>query len=129
VRAWAEARTGDATGWLAAIRDPRIGKALAAIHRRPAEAWSVEALASIASLSRSTFTERFTTVVGVPPARYVARWRMHLAGAWLRGDRLTVSEVAGRLGYESEAFSRAFKRFVGVPPSTLRLASAVHPTA
>ena len=125
VRAWAEARTDDATGWLAAIRDPRIGKALAAFHRRPADSWSVEALASIAYLSRSTFSERFTSVVGVPPARYVARWRMHLASAWLHQERLTVSDVAARLGYESEAsFSRAFKRFVGLPPSALRRARA-----
>jgi AraC-like DNA-binding protein len=121
VRAWVEARTDDATGWLAAIRDPRIGKALAAFHRRPADAWSVESLAAVASLSRSMFSERFTTAVGVSPARYVARWRMHLASNWLRQERLTVSDVSARLGYESEAsFSRAFKRFVGVPPSAVR---------
>jgi AraC-like DNA-binding protein len=78
-------------------------------------------LADIAQTSRSIFSERFTSVVGVPPARYLARWRMHLAGVWLRNDRLTVGQAAAKLGYESEAsFSRAFKRFVGVPPSDLR---------
>ena len=121
IRAWAETRNEDATGWLAAIRDPKVGRALAAIHRRPAHKWSVEALADIAATSRSMFSERFTSVVGMPPAQYLARWRMHLASAWLRNDRLTVAQVASRLGYESEAsFSRAFKRSMGVPPSTLR---------
>jgi AraC-like DNA-binding protein len=121
LRAWVESRTGDTTGWLAAIRDPRIGRALAAIHQRPGEPWSVESLAEIARVSRSVFSERFTSVVGMSPARYVARWRMHLASVWLEDDRLTVSEAAARLGYESEAsFSRAFKRFVGRPPSALR---------
>lgn len=121
VRAWAEARTDDTTGWLAAIRGPHIGRVLAAIHRRPGDPWSVEALADIAHLSRSMFSERFAAVVGVPPARYLARWRMHLASVWLRNERLTVSEVSARLGYESEAsFSRVFKRLLGVPPKALR---------
>ncbi len=67
------------------------------------------------------FSERFASLVGVPRARYLARWRMHLASTWLRTDRLTVRETAAKLGYESEAsFSRAFKRAVGVPPSGLR---------
>lgn len=121
VRAWAESRTVDETGWLAAIRDPRIGKALAAFHRRPSEPWSVASLAAAAHLSRSIFSERFAAVLGMPPARYVARWRMHLAGAWLHAERMTVSEAAARLGYESEAsFSRTFKRFMGAPPSAFR---------
>jgi AraC-like DNA-binding protein len=121
VRAWAESRTEDATGWLAAIRDPQIGRALAAFHRRPSEAWSVVSLAAAANLSRSMFSERFAAVLGVPPAGYVARWRMRLAGTWLRDRRLTVSDVATRLGYESEAsFSRAFKRLMGASPSAFR---------
>jgi AraC-like DNA-binding protein len=123
VRLWVEARSGDTSGWLAAIRDPKIGRALAAIHRRPGHKWSVEGLARVARTSRSIFSERFTAVVGVPPAQYVARWRMHLASVWLRKDRATVVEVAARLGYDSEAsFSRAFKRFLGKPPSAFRRA-------
>jgi len=119
IRGWVEARAGETTGWLAAIRDPQIGGALAAIHRRPEHAWSVTALAEVAGMSRSLFSERFTAVVGSSPAHYVARWRMHLAQTWLRAGR--VSEVAARLGYQSEAaFSRAFKRAVGRAPSTLR---------
>ncbi|WP_437826459.1 AraC family transcriptional regulator [Sorangium sp. So ce1153] len=121
VRAWVESRTEDTEGWLAAIRDPQIGRALAAIHRRPGEPWSVESLADVARMSRSIFSERFAAVVGVPPARCLARWRMHVASGWLRDDRVTVAEAAVRLGYDSEAaFSRAFKRFSGVPPSALR---------
>jgi AraC-like DNA-binding protein len=121
VRAWAESRRDDTRGWLAAIRDPSIGRALAAVHRRPGDAWSVEALADAAALSRSTFSERFTSVMGVSPAQYLVRWRMHLACAWLQDDRLTVAEVSSRLGYDSEpSFSRAFKRLVGLPPSAVR---------
>jgi AraC-like DNA-binding protein len=78
-------------------------------------------LAAAAHMSRSMFSERFTVVLGMSPARYVARWRMHLASTWLRAEKLTVAEVATRLGYESEAsFSRAFKRLMGAPPSGFR---------
>jgi AraC-like DNA-binding protein len=121
VRSWVEARAADATGWLAAIRDPQIGNALAAFHRSPERDWSVEALAAAAGLSRSQFSERFTASLGVGPARYVAAWRMHLASRWLTSERVSIGEVAARLGYDSEpSFSRAFKRIVGVPPGELR---------
>lgn len=125
VRAWAEAHDADPKGWLAGVRDPRIGRAVAAIHRHPGHLWSVASLARIAALSRSTFTERFTAAVGLSPARYLAQWRMHVAGTWLRAGQLTVADVAQRLGYESEAsFSRAFKRLFGVPPGTFRAQSS-----
>lgn len=123
IRAWVESRTEDTDGWLAAIRDPRIGRALAAIHQQPGAPWSVESLAAVARTSRSTFSDRFAELVGMPPARYLARWRMHIASGMLKNDRESVAAVAARLGYDSEAaFSRAFKRFAGVPPSTLRRA-------
>jgi AraC-like DNA-binding protein len=127
IRAWAEERSGDdATGWLAAIRDPRIGRALAAIHRQPGHPWSIEGLAEVAATSRSGFSERFTALMGMSPGRYLSRWRMHLASSWLRDQRLGVAEVARRLGYDSEAaFSRAFKRSVGTPPSVLRRAAVM----
>lgn len=121
LRVWVESRCGAATGWLAAIRDPQIGKALAAFHRQPRKAWSLPALAAIAHLSRSAFSRRFTNAVGVPPAKYVARWRMHLASGWLRAERLTIAQIAARLGYQSEAsFSRTFKRVLGASPSAFR---------
>jgi AraC-like DNA-binding protein len=121
IRAWAETRADAANGWLAAIRDPQIGAALAAFHRSPERSWSVESLAAKAHLSRSQFSERFRASLGVAPARYVASFRMHLATRWLASERLSVGEVAARLGYDSEpSFSRAFKRIVGKPPSELR---------
>jgi len=121
IRAWVESRSKDTHDWLAAMRDPQIGRALAAIHQRPGEPWSVESLADVAKASRSVFSERFAALVGMPPGRYLARWRMHISCDWLKKERVTVAETAARLGYESEAaFSRAFKRSCGVPPSRLR---------
>jgi AraC-like DNA-binding protein len=121
VRAWVESRSSETSGWLGAIRDPNIGRALAMMHRGPGHPWSVAALAKAVGMSRSAFSERFTSAVGMTPARYLMRWRMHLARNWLRNARLSVADVATRLGYDSEAsFSRAFKRLVGVPPSSQR---------
>jgi AraC-like DNA-binding protein len=129
LRAWMESQPEDSTGWLAALRDPKIGKAIAAIHRQPGNPWSVKLLATIATTSRSTFAERFASLVGMPVARYIATWRMHLASRWLRNDRIRVAEAAARLGYESEAsFSRAFKRLHGYPPSKLRSRDEMSPT-
>jgi transcriptional regulator GlxA family with amidase domain len=128
VRAWVETQAGSATGWLAAIRDPQIGVALAAFHKTPERAWDVAALAAAAHLSRSQFSERFTASLGVAPAHYVATWRMHLATRWLASERLSVREVASRLGYDSEpSFSRAFKRIVGRPPGELRRGASPPP--
>jgi AraC-like DNA-binding protein len=127
VRAWAEDHREDAVGWLAAIHDPKIGRALAALHRDPGHDWSIEALAGVACASRSVFAERFTELVGISPARYLARLRMRIAGDLLHADGLGVAEVADRLGYESEAsFSRAFKRHIGVSPSEFRRSGQPH---
>ncbi|NMO19179.1 AraC family transcriptional regulator [Pyxidicoccus fallax] len=121
IRAWVESHGEEARGWLAALRDPRIGRALAEIHQRPGEPWSVESLADVAMTSRSVFSARFTSIVGMSPARYLARWRMHVASGWLRDGSHTVAQVAAELGYDSEAaFSRAFKRYAGIPPSAVR---------
>lgn len=121
IRSWVENHRDVATGWLAAIHDPKLGRVLAAIHREPGYDWTVEALAAIACVSRSVFTERFALIVGMPPARYVTHLRMQIASEWLRVERASVAQVAERLGYESEAsFSRAFKRHVGMSPSELR---------
>jgi AraC-like DNA-binding protein len=121
IRAWVEMQPSAATGWLAGIRDPQIGAALAAFHRNPEGEWDVAALATAAHLSRSQFSERFTVSLCMSPAHYVASWRMHLATRWLASKHLTIGEVASRLGYDSESsFSRAFKRIVGNPPSGVR---------
>ena len=123
IRSWVERGCGDATGWIAAARDPAIGRVLAAIHLKPNEEWTIAALAKVMRASRSAFAERFTSVVGETPARYVAQVRMHQARQWLVRDKERIGVVARRLGYESEAsFSRAFKRVMGAAPSHFRSA-------
>ena len=117
VRAWLDtAATGP--GWLRALRDPQVRRAVALVHREPGTAWTLTRLAREARMSRSSFAARFTELAGEPAMRYVARWRMHLATVAL-ADGARVGELARHLGYESEAaFSRAYKRVVGVPPAT-----------
>ncbi len=123
IRSWVERGCGDASGWVAAARDPGIGRVLAAIHLNPQENWTVEALAKVMHASRSAFAERFTSVVGESPARYVLQVRMRQARQWLVRDKQKIAVVARRLGYESEAsFSRAFKRVIGKAPSQVRAA-------
>jgi AraC-like DNA-binding protein len=125
VRAWIETRPSDLSGWPAAVRDPQIGAALARIHRQPGDAWTVDTLAVAAGMSRSLFAERFTTLLGLSPARYLLQWRMRLGAVWLKNEAMTVAEIATRLGYASDAaFSRAFKRFMGHSPGSVRSRSA-----
>jgi AraC-like DNA-binding protein len=108
-------------GWLRAIRDPLLGPALAAIHRAPESKWTVDGLAREANTSGSVLDERFREVLGLAPIRYLAGWRMHVAGDLLRGSDLPVAVVARRVGYDAEeAFSRAFKRVHGAAPSVWR---------
>ncbi|MDQ6433121.1 AraC family transcriptional regulator [Mesorhizobium sp. LHD-90] len=126
IRVWVEKGCGDATGWIAAVRSPDVGRVLAAIHLQPDRDWTVAALARLMGASRSGFAERFASVVGETPARYVAQVRMHQARQWLVRDRMRISVVAKRLGYDSEAsFSRAFKRVIGAPPSHFRAGETV----
>jgi AraC-like DNA-binding protein len=111
----------DRRGWLAGLRDPQIGRALALLHTRPTDAWTAEALALEVGMSRSVFAERFTSLVGHPPMHYLALWRMHLAAQRLRDGHASVAQVAIAVGYESEAaFSRAFKRQFGTSPGGWR---------
>ncbi len=121
IRSWIAEDPAAQTGWLGALRDPRIGQAITLIHREPARAWSVANLAHEVAMSRSAFAARFVELVGEPPMHYVARWRMHVARTWLKEEGATLGELAHRLGYQSEAaFSRAFKRFTGVSPGAIR---------
>ena len=121
IRSWIAHDPAAQTGWLGALQDQQIGRAIALIHREPERPWTVAALASEVAMSRSAFAARFTDLVGEPPMRYVARWRMLVAHSWLQVDGATVGELALRLGYRSEAaFSRSFKRFIGVSPGVIR---------
>ena len=108
-------------GWLAGVRDPQIGRALAVVHARPAEAWTAETLALEVGMSRSVFAERFTSLVGQPPMHYLSLWRMQVAAQHLREGHGSVAQIAFEVGYESEAaFSRAFKRQFGTSPGIWR---------
>ncbi|MDT3679812.1 MAG: AraC family transcriptional regulator [Burkholderiaceae bacterium] len=110
----------NATGWLAALADRRLARALQAIHARPAEAWTADALARQAGVSRSVLVQRFNEVLGTSPMRYVADWRLQLAAQALLSSA-TVAVAAERAGYASEeAFSRAFKRRTGESPGSWR---------
>ena len=121
VRAWIETDPAAQTGWLGALRDRQIGRAIALIHREPARDWTVASLAAELAMSRSAFAARFSELVGEPAMRYVTRWRMQVALGALREENATVAEAAARLGYRSEAaFARAFKREIGLPPGAVK---------
>lgn len=123
IRSWLAEAPAAQTGWLGALQDEQIGRAIAHVHRDPERAWTVAALAEKASMSRSAFSARFHELVGDAPMRYVTRWRMSIARSWLREGDLAMIDVAQRLGYQSEAaFSRAFKRTLGMSPGAARRA-------
>lgn len=109
------------TGWLAGLRDESVGRVLGKLHDRPAHDWTLEELAREVGVSRSVLAERFVHFVGVPPMQYLSQWRMQLASTLLSGTSMTLVEIAGRVGYGSEAaLSRAYKRWVGVAPAEWR---------
>ena len=119
LRAWLESESAP-PGWLGALRDPQIGRALTLLHLDPAHGWTVANLAAEVNMSRSAFAARFAALVGEPPLAYLTRWRMRLAAGLLRAD-VPLTEIAERVGYESEAaFSVAFKRERGIPPGRYR---------
>ena len=109
------------SGWLAALRDRYVGRAIARLHERPTKPWTVDELGREIGLSRSALHERFVELVGMPPMQYLANWRMQLGASLLREGNATVATIAQETGYESEAaFSRAFKRLTGKPPAAWR---------
>lgn len=125
IRRWLEDGGEARVGWLSALRDPHVGKALGLLHARPAHPWTVPELAAATGLSRSPFAARFKDAVGSAPLRYLTAWRMRLASRLLRGGA-SVGEAAAAVGYASDAaFSRSFKKEMGVPPSALRPRSPV----
>lgn len=121
VRGWIECGCENASGLLAALRDPRLARAILALHRQPGREWTVAQLAAECHISRSVFARRFETTIGVPPLRYATELRMRLARQLLTHERVSIDVVARRLGYTSQAaFSRAFKRVIGKPPGACR---------
>ena len=117
LRRYVDSLPPEQTGWLAGMRDPAVGRALSLLHEKPAEPWTLERLGEEAGLSRSSLHERFVHFIGQPPMQYLTQWRMQVASGLLRDTNAKLVEVALDVGYESEAaFSRAFKRVVGVSP-------------
>ena len=109
------------TGWLAGVRDPDVGKALALLHKQPAHPWTIALLANEVGVSRSVLADRFRHYLSDTPMGYLTRWRLQLAAQVLTSSSKSVAEVAGEVGYESEpSFNRAFKREFGVPPARFR---------
>jgi AraC-like DNA-binding protein len=109
------------TGWVKALADPVLAPVLAAMHGAPEQKWDLISLARKANVSVSLLDERFRSVLGLAPIRYLTVWRMHRAGELLHSAELSIAAIARRVGYDSEeAFSRAFKREHGAPPSAWR---------
>ncbi|MDF3830390.1 MULTISPECIES: AraC family transcriptional regulator [unclassified Pseudocitrobacter] len=123
VRGWVESGCGNATGWVQVLRDPKLGRAIHAMHTQPGNNWKVEDLAREAGISRSIFAERFLAATGITPARYLTELRMRLAMQYIADEGVALEQVAFRLGYSSlAAFSRAFKRITGKAPGAARQA-------
>jgi transcriptional regulator GlxA family with amidase domain len=121
MRRYTASLPAEQAGWLAGLRDPHVGRALALLHADPARDWEVEALARETGLSRSALGERFAHLIGEPPMQYLTRWRLALAAQALSAGNDAVARIAERVGYESEAaFNRAFKREFGSPPAAWR---------
>ena len=121
IRRYSESMPAEQTGWLAGLRDRFVGRALTLMHQKPGHAWTVDALASEAGLSRSALAQRFTELIGQPPMQYLTRWRLTVAAQRLRSDATSLASIAEQIGYDSEAaFNRAFKREFGMPPATWR---------
>ncbi len=121
IRSWLENSPEADQGWLGALRDRQVGRALALIHKDPTNDWGVASLAEAVAMSRSAFSARFTQLVGVSPGRYLTDWRMQIARTRLLDSIDPVAAIASDLGYKSEAaFCRAFKRTFEVSPGSIR---------
>ena len=121
VRRYLESLPTTQLNWLSGLRDPHVGRALTILHGRPGHGWTIDLLAKEVAMSRSSFSERFTQFVGHPPMQYLANWRIQLAANQLITGTDSIAVIGNRVGYDSEAaFSRAFKKLVGVAPSEWR---------
>jgi AraC-like DNA-binding protein len=123
LRRYLEVMPPSQKGWLAGLRDDVVGRGLGLLHGAPAHPWTIDELADGVAMSRSAFADRFTAFVGQPPMQYLAHWRMQLAAGRLAMGNAKVAAIAEEVGYDSEpAFSRAFKRLMGVSPAAWRRA-------
>lgn len=123
LRCWTQSADAQDWGWFGALSDPRIARAVRALHGDAFRDWTHEELAGIAGMSRSSFAERFSALVGTSPMQYHKHWRLARAAEQLRSTDVPVSTIARDIGYDSEAaFSRAFKARFGYPPSQVRTA-------
>jgi AraC-like DNA-binding protein len=121
IRAYASSPEAPPKGWLAAMSDKHLGKAIQAMHAGFDKNWSVGSLAREARMSRSAFALKFRIVLGRTPLEYLTRWRMYKAGAMIRSKNMSFSEVASAIGYGSESsFSRVFRREMGAAPREYR---------
>jgi AraC-like DNA-binding protein len=121
VRAYASSHAAPQKGWLAAISDRHLSKAIEAMHSGLDESWSVESLAREARMSRSAFALKFKAILGKTPLRYLTQWRMYRAAALIRASNTSLSEVASAVGYRSEiSFGRVFRREMGLAPREYR---------
>jgi AraC-like DNA-binding protein len=121
IRFWIKTQSGEQTGWLAALKDDQIGRALNLLHQNPAKNWTVAGLAAEVGMSRSPFATRFSRLVGEPPLKYLTKWRLDLAAIYLRTNELNVGEIAEKVGYDAvAAFSKNFRKAFGLSPSEFR---------
>ncbi len=121
VRRMTPVASGEAGGFMAALADARVSRALHAMHDEPHVAWTIKDLAQLAGMSRGRFAHKFTRVVGTPPIDYLTTWRFMKARALLANSNLDMAEIAERCGYKSvPSFSRRFKKAFGVGPGNFR---------
>jgi AraC-like DNA-binding protein len=124
LRRYIEQLPPEQTGWLAGVRDPEIGRALALLHQKPAHPWTIASLGQEIGVSRSVLAERFRRYLSESPMAYLAHWRLQLGARLLKSTNRSVAEIAAEVGYESEpSFNRAFKRQFGLPPARFRTQS------
>jgi len=123
VRRITASQVGSQRGFIAALRDPKLSKALSIIHTKPEESWTINNLAQKAGMSRARFADRFTNIVGIPPISYLTKWRLMKSRSLLSTTNLKMEEIASRCGYAStSAFSRRFKEEFQVGPGAYRKA-------
>src|SRR5690606_28778049 len=125
-RRYLDSLPAESQGWLGALRDRQVGRAIALMHAEPARSWTLEELGQRVGLSRSALHERFVSFTGLPPMQYLTNWRMQCGARLLRETHANVVSVALDVGYDSEAaFARAFKRATGLPPAAWRRAQTL----